>query len=167
MKPPVRIACLLLCGIALGGIVSAQTVYKSIGPDGRVVYSDHAPTSGHLEKTMKFENLPASALPASAASFMENFRRTHPAGANDAQSTSGGGATLYSASWCGYCKQAKAWLAARGVTYREVDVDSPNGVTEFAQATGGGGAIPVLFTKGRRINGFSAAAYEAVFAARP
>ena len=165
MRRVLRIASLLLCGIALGATVSAQTVYKSVGPNGQVVYSDRAPTSGHLEKTMKFADLPSSALPASAASFMEQFRRTHPTDGALAAPASGSGATLYSAAWCGYCKKAKAWLASRGVAYQDVDVDTPSGMAALAQVTGGKGGIPVLVAKGQKINGFSTAAYDAIFPA--
>ena len=158
-----RIVCLIVCAIALAAAVSAQTVYKSLGPDGRVVYSDRAPASGHLEKTMKFADLPSSALPASAASFMEQFRRTHPSDAGLAVPVSGGGTILYSAAWCGYCKQAKAWLAAQGVAYQDIDVDTPSGMASLAQVSGGKGGIPVLVAKGQKVSGFSTAAYAAIF----
>jgi glutaredoxin len=160
-----RLASLVLCGLALWATVSAQTVYKSVGPNGQIVYSDRAPVSGHLEKTMKFADLPSSALPASAASFMEQFRRTHPADSGAAAPTSAGAAVLYSAVWCGYCKKAKAWLAARGVAYQDVDVDTPAGMAAFAQATGGKSGIPVLMAKGQKVTGFSTAAYDAIFPA--
>ena len=164
MRHPLGIACLALCAIAFWGAVSAQTVYKSIGPDGHVVYSDRAPTSGHLEKTMKFADLPSSALPASAASFMEQFRRTHPADGAAAPTPATGGVTLYSAAWCGYCRKAKAWLAAKGVAYQDVDVDTPSGMAALAQSGSGGSGIPVLVAKGQSVKGFSAAAYDALFA---
>lgn len=165
MRHALRIGFLLLCAIAFAGAAPAQTVYKSVGPDGHVVYSDRAPTSGHLEKTMKFADLPSSALPATTASYMEEFRRTHPAGEDAAApSPSVNGVVLYSAAWCGYCRKAKAWLGAKGVAYQDVDIDTPSGMAAFAQATGGGGGIPVLVAKGRKVKGFSAGAYDAIFA---
>jgi len=164
VRHALRIASLLLCGLALAATVLAQTVYKSIGPDGKVVYSDRAPVNGHLEKTMKFD-LPSSALPASAASVMEQFRRTHPGDAGAAAPIADGAVTLYSATWCGYCKQAKAWLAARGVAYQDIDVDTPSGIAALAQVTGGKGGIPVLVAKGQKTSGFSSAAYDAIFPA--
>ena len=80
MKASTRSLAWLLAGGLLAVAASAQTVYKSVGADGKIVYSDHPPTTGRLEKTMKFE-LASSALPASAASYMEQFRKTHPGGA--------------------------------------------------------------------------------------
>lgn len=159
MRCHVRSLALALAGTLLAiAAASAQTVYKSVGPDGKVVYSDQPPTTGRLEKTMKFQ-LQSSALPASAVSFMEQFRKTHP---NDAPQAATRGVTLYSAVWCGYCRKAKAWLAEHGVAYANVDIDAPGGAQALAQA-GGGTGIPVLVVDGRPIGGFSADAYAAAF----
>ncbi len=166
MPHPLRFVVLLLAGVLMAGAASAQTVYKSVGPDGKVVYSDRAPTTGRLEKTMKFE-LASSALPASAASFMEQFRKTHPPGAAPAPLAAGKGVTLYSAVWCGYCRKAKAWLAARNVSYTNVDIDAPGGTAALALASGGSSGIPVLVVDGRSLAGFSAGAYDAAFQGRP
>ena len=157
------IAMLFAAGLLAIAAVSAQTVYKSVGADGKVVYSDHAPTTGRLEKTMRFE-LVSSALPASAASYMEQFRKTHPNGALPAEA--GKGVTLYSSVWCGYCKQAKAWLGAHGVSYNNIDIDAPGGLAALAQASGGGAGVPVLVVDGKTMNGFSSSAYDAAFAGR-
>ena len=164
MRHALRIASLLPCGFLLASTALAQTVYKSVGPDGKIVYSDRAPVRGHLEKTMKFD-LPSSALPASSASFMEQFRRAHPVDTGLAAPAANGAVTLYSATWCGYCKQAKAWLAARGVAYQDIDVDTPSGIAALAQVTGGKSGIPVLVAKGQKTSGFSSAAYDAIFPA--
>ena len=158
------LATLFVASLLAIAAASAQTVYKSVGADGKVVYSDRAPTTGRLEKTMKFE-LASSALPASAASYMEQFRKTHPPGAEPA--AAGKGVTLYSAVWCGYCKQAKAWLGGHGVAYTNVDIDAPGGTAALAQASGGGTGIPVLVVDGQKLNGFSADAYDAAFKGRP
>jgi len=158
------IALLLACGLLALATASAQTVYKSVGPDGKIVYSDQPPTTGKLQKTMKFE-LASSALPASAASFMEQFRKTHPGGLAAAPASKG--VTLYSAVWCGYCKQAKAWLGAHNVAYNNVDIDAPGGTAALAQASGSGSGVPVLVVDGRTLNGFSAGAYDAAFTGRP
>ena len=158
------IALPFVLGFLAIAAASAQTVYKSVGPDGKVVYSDRAPTTGRLEKTMKFE-LASSALPASAASYMEQFRKTHPPGAEPA--AAGKGVTLYSAVWCGYCKQAKAWLGGHGVAYTNVDIDAPGGTAALAQASGGSTGVPVLVVDGKTMTGFSAGAYDAAFKGRP
>ncbi|MBI4998243.1 MAG: glutaredoxin family protein, partial [Rhodocyclales bacterium] len=64
--------------------------------------------------------------------------------------------------WCGYCTQAKAWLASKRIAYREIDIDTPDGLASFAQA-GGGKGVPLLVANGRRVQGYSPAAYDQLF----
>jgi glutaredoxin len=49
----------LLAATAAG----AQTIYKSINPDGSVVYSDKRPADGKIDKVIEFANLPSSPVP--------------------------------------------------------------------------------------------------------
>jgi glutaredoxin len=157
-----RCAILVLWSAAAATTAAAETLYKSVGPDGRVVYSDRPPADGRIEKTMTFENLPSSPLPASTASYVDQLRKMNsPPPSNVATS----GIVLYSAAWCGYCKQAKAYLARKGIPYQEFDVDTKNGMAAYAQA-GGRRGVPLLFANGQRVQGFSPAAYDALFANR-
>ena len=140
---------------------AAQTLYRSTGPDGRTVYSDKPPTEGRVDKTMNFENLPSSPVPAATLSYVEQLRRMRASSPPPPVE----GLVLYSASWCGYCRKAKAYLAAKGAPYQEIDIDTPTGRNAFAQA-GGGKGVPLLISKsGQRAQGFSAAAYDALLAA--
>jgi glutaredoxin len=161
MQRQTCLALVLFCCSVLVSAVSAQQLYKSVGPDGKIVYSDRPPAEGRVEKTMKFENLPTSALPASAASYVEQLRRMRAGPSLPTASV-----VLYSASWCGYCRQAKAYLAGKAIAYQEVDIDTSSGMSSFAQAGGAGGGVPLLLAGGQSVRGFSAAAYDAFFANR-
>ncbi|NRF65500.1 glutaredoxin family protein [Aquincola sp. S2] len=132
----------------------AQTLYKSIGPDGKVVYSDRPPAEGRVDKTLQFENLPSSAVPAATLSYVEQLKRMKQSALPPTN-----GLVLYSAAWCGYCRKAKAFLAGKGVSYQEIDIDTPDGKAAFAQA-GGGRGVPLLLVNGQKIQGFSPEAYE-------
>ncbi len=152
-------AALLLC-IVLAATADAQTVYKSVGPDGKVVYSDSPPVDGKKTSTLKFDNLPSSPMPAPQRSATEPRR---PSTTTAVPVTTA--VVLYSASWCGYCKAAKSYLGAGGIAYREIDVDTESGQAAYAQA-GGGNGIPLLVAGGQRVQGFSQAAYDALFPQR-
>ena len=160
MKFLIRIGILLLLGAL--SIAGAQTLYKSVGPDGKTIYSDRPPADGRIEKTLKFENLPTSALPAASSSYVEQLRRMQAASARPSAAT---GLILYSAVWCGYCKLAKAYLESKGVSYQEVDIDTKTGIAALVQA-GGGKGVPLLVAGEQRVQGFSAPAYDAFFAGR-
>jgi glutaredoxin len=154
----VAVSAALLCAAAAPP-ATAQTLYKSVGPDGRIVYSDRPPAEGRVDKTMSFENLPSSPVPAATLSYVEQLRRLREASPPAVQ-----GVVLYSATWCGFCRKAKAYLAAKRVAYQEIDIDTPTGRSAFAEA-GGGKGVPLLIAKGQRLQGFSAAAYDTVFTA--
>lgn len=152
-------ALLLALGLLLVPVgASAQTLYKSVSPDGKVVYSDKPPAEGRLDKTMKFDKLPASTLPADTLASLEALRKSQAA-APPPQ-----GVVLYMAKRCGYCTRAKAYLAAKAIVYQEIDIDTPSGKAAFAQA--GGRGVPLLLARGETLRGFSADAYDAVFTAR-
>ncbi len=162
MRNIVRFAILLLWIASATAAQGAQTLYKSVGPDGRIVYSDRPPDDGRLDKTMTFENLPSSPLPASTSASVEQLRRMGPSSSTNTPTS---GIVLYSAAWCGYCKRAKAYLAAKGIRYQEFDIDTKDGRAAFANA-GGGRGVPLLIVGGQRVKGFTLAAYDALFANR-
>lgn len=137
----------------------AQTLYKSIGPDGSIVYSDRPPTEGKLEKTLKIEAAPSSSLPAASSSYLEQLRKRGLS--TTAAATSG--VVLYAVAWCGYCKKARAYLGSKKIAYQEIDVDTKDGLTAFSK-DGGNSGVPMLVAGGQRIQGFSTAAYDAFFA---
>ena len=66
------------------------------------------------------------------------------------------GVTIFTASWCGYCKGAKMLLNQENITYKEVDVDQYSisklklkkaGIEDFF--------VPQIFVDGVAIGGFS------------
>jgi mycoredoxin len=59
--------------------------------------------------------------------------------------------TMYSTSWCGYCRRLKLQLNEAGIAYREIDVDRDREAAAFVeQANGGNRTVPtVVFPDGR------------------
>lgn len=158
---PFCIVGLLCC--SLNGAL-AGTIYKSVTPDGRVVFSDQQPREGRLEKVMQFKDQPASDIPASTLSEIERLKKAAANPATDSAIASKD-LILYSASWCGYCKKAKSYLAVKGISYREVDIDTNYGKVGFAEVRGGRG-VPLMLSGTKRMQGFSKEGYDAFFANR-
>jgi mycoredoxin len=53
--------------------------------------------------------------------------------------------TMYSTSWCGFCRRLKAALKAHGIRYTEIDIDGDAAAAEFvASVNGGNRTVPTL-----------------------
>lgn len=58
--------------------------------------------------------------------------------------------TMYSTSWCGYCRRLKLQLNEAGIAYREIDIDrDPEAAAFVEKANGGNQTVPtVVFPDG-------------------
>lgn len=154
---------LILTLFAVSALTQAGTVYKSVGPDGKTVYSDQPPDSGKVEKTLNFANLPSTPLPESVARYRDELEKSMKARLSEAQKPRNTSQpVLFVAQWCGYCRQAKRYLNEKKIAYMEHDIDTADGMRAMVES-GGGKGVPVLLWNGQKISGFSPAAYDAVF----
>ncbi|HUA89662.1 MAG TPA: glutaredoxin 3 [Steroidobacteraceae bacterium] len=60
---------------------------------------------------------------------------------------------IYVTDWCPYCARARALLAAKGVTFSEIDVDAVPGARREMAARGGGDTVPQIFIGDRPVGG--------------
>ncbi len=79
--------------------------------------------------------------------------RTSPASQNTAK------VVIYSASWCGPCKQAKAYLTQRKIPFVDYDVEKDARAGEEFRRLGGGG-VPLIVIGDQVIRGFSPSAID-------
>ena len=160
-------AGLMMCATASW----SQTIYQSRGKNGVPVYSDRPPADGKVEKTFVYEYLPSSPISsppsddARATQRNQRLPRTGSATGSVSTQVNSGSVTLYGASWCPYCRGARAYLAQHGVAFQEVDIDTPSGRYAYDIA-GGRTGVPLLIVGNRRVQGFSQKGYDAVFASR-
>lgn len=155
---------------SLSAVAGDPTIYKTIGPDGRVVYSDRVPSDGHLQQPLgtlprsQGESATLTGQDAPLARFEPRVETVVP---KDPRAPIAASATpvLFVNEGCTDCRRAQLWLAAHQVEYRLVDVASPSGRSDYA-AAGGRGAPPLLLRRGRRVQGWSDRAYEELFGLR-
>ncbi len=150
--------------LVIPGTALTETMYKSVGPDGRVSYSDSAPANGTVEKTLTFTNLPATPLPASVIRYRQELQKSlqNRLSSSAKSRESREGVQLFAAAWCGYCRKAKSYLAEKNIAYHEYDIDTPDGQLAFAQI-GTGSGIPLLLWQGKQTRGFSREGYDRLF----
>ncbi len=58
--------------------------------------------------------------------------------------------TMYTTTWCGYCRRLKDQLRRDGITFTEVDIEHDDGAADFVMGLNGGNqTVPtVLFADG-------------------
>lgn len=138
-----RIAILML----LATLVTAALadMYKWVDENGKVHYTD-SPPPGKKAKKLDLKINTFSAPP-------EVSTVTNP----PARTAAAGGTArvrMFTTTWCGYCKKARAYLQARGIPFEDIDVEaSASGAAEY-RALGGRG-VPVILVGDQRMDGYS------------
>lgn len=140
LTPGLRRAALSLAvaAVALPVSLPGWALYKVVGPDGRITYTDRPPVEGKaVAIKANGSSVSTESLPYELAQVVTRFP-----------------VTLYSAKNCGPCEGARSMLSRRGVPFKELSVDSKEDVQAF-QRLEGAAQLPVLRIGGQRLNGYS------------
>ncbi|HRK38232.1 MAG TPA: DUF4124 domain-containing protein [Burkholderiaceae bacterium] len=134
----------ILCGFVLLGCaaanVQAQPVYRIVGPDGKVTFSDKPPQDAKTPAAPATTARSAEARP-SLPYELQQLASKYPV-------------TLYSASGCSPCDQGRALLTKRGVPFTEKTVNTNEDLVAFKRVSTEG-ALPLLTIGGQSIKGYS------------
>ena len=137
----------LACAVLLCSAAQAQTIYRIVGPDGKVTFSDKPPASADQGKVAATGVGAAAA--ASVAALPYELR----------QASSKYPVTLYSAPECGACNSGRSLLQGRGIPYAERSVVSQEDIAAL-QRLSGEASLPFLTIGGQRIKGYSDAEWN-------
>ena len=124
-----------------GAAAQAQTLYRSVGPDGRVTFSDTPPPNA----TNKAAGSTAGSGPANAGAALPYELQ---------QTVNRYPVTLYTSKDCAPCHSGRNLLVNRGVPFREKTVQSNEDI-DALQRLAGSGELPVLTVGGQRLKGYS------------
>jgi glutaredoxin len=147
-------AAAVLIALALAAASTPAQPYKWTDKDGVVHYGDRPPRDAKLEEikgNLQVQSYSGAAVVDAVAPGAEPARSAVPPGT----------VTLYGTTWCGYCKKARAWLAAKGVAFRDLDVEQDEAAAAAYRALGGSG-VPVIVVGNRKMQGWSAPHMEAL-----
>jgi glutaredoxin len=133
------LAFLALAGA--GSDANAQQIYRIVGPDGRVTFSDKPPADGSGSKG---KTLSLSAA-TEAASFPFELR----------QAATRYPVTLYTSSDCAPCVAGRNMLTHRGVPFAERTVNSAEDIEALKRISGGTTTLPVVTIGGQQLKGYS------------
>ena len=139
-----RTVAFLLCSTAIfcaASGVQAQTIYRIVGADGKVTFSDKPPASADQGKISGTGVGASGAASASALPFeLRQVANKYPV-------------TLYSAPKCVSCDTGRALLTARGIPFNERTVTTPED-GDYLQRLSGETSLPLLSIGSQRIKGF-------------
>lgn len=138
------VACMLasaaLSCIAIG--VQAQTIYRIVGADGKVTFSDKPPVSAEQGKVATTGVGAAAANPNSGLPFeLRQVVAKYPV-------------ILYTSAQCAPCDSGRALLSGRGVPFTERTVTTPAD-REYMQRLTGDSSLPYLTIGAQRVRGLS------------
>jgi glutaredoxin len=126
----------------LAASVNAQQVYRIVGPDGKVTFSDKPPVEANVKL--------APVVPLGGGG-----------GSNGAglpfelrQVASKYPVTLYTGNNCGPCGAGRAYLSSRGIPFTERTVTTAEDA-EALKRLAGDNSIPLLTVGGQQIKGYS------------
>lgn len=123
---------------------SAQAVYRIVGPDGKITFSDQPPPPNASVRSAApvggSPSVPRSTGPALPLELRQVASR-YPV-------------TLYSGPECGACTQGRALLTTRGIPYAEKTVTTPEDIDAY-QRLSSGNTLPMLTIGGQQLKGFS------------
>ena len=153
MHPPLqRIAWLLagLLAIMLTAGSGQAEIYRWIDGEGKLQFGDRPPDAHSADKV----ELP----PGNRYSHREiELPKLEPS-----PTASGQRVVMYSARWCGVCKQARRYFRDHQVPFREYDVEtSDKGRRDFSRL--GGRGVPLILVGSQRMSGFSAGRFEQLY----
>lgn len=117
----------------------AQGVYRIVGPDGRVTFSDQPPVVDAQPRSG-----PASAAAPATAALPFDLR----------QVASRYPVTLYTSQDCAPCNSGRNLLNARGIPYAEKTVSTVED-GEALKRLNGDGSLPLLSIGGQQVKGYS------------
>ncbi len=134
--------CAAVCAATLlmAGSVHAQRVYKIVGADGRITFSDKQPVAAEKVTTTeggKTGDVAGAALPFELRQVMTKFP-----------------VTLYTSSNCVPCSAGRTLLSGRGIPFFEKTVNT-NEDADALQRISGENSLPVLTIGGQLIKGYA------------
>ncbi|HYD97532.1 MAG TPA: glutaredoxin family protein [Noviherbaspirillum sp.] len=136
-------SCSLL--VLLCAATAHAQLYKWVGPDGKVTYSDVPPTKSAARvetKSLTTDGVSTSDLPFEVAEAMRN----QPV-------------TLYTGKNCPPCEEGRKLLSERGIPFAEKTVSSNEDIAQFRQA-GGDNQLPLLVVGRNKERGYEFGAWN-------
>jgi glutaredoxin len=141
--------CLSLLGLALSAAAFAEDIHKWVDKDGNVHFGDRPPENVRTQVITVKPNVYTTTSVESLNASMQASETI----------------VMYSASWCGFCKKARNHFQSKNIPFLEYDVEtSAKGRDDFVRLRAN--SVPVILVGKKRLNGFTPAAFDRLYASR-
>lgn len=132
-------------------------IYRWTDAEGRIHFSNKPLDQGKGEKVDVQVNTFSSSTGSGSASSKFRFDPgliTAPTSSRDV--------VMYSAAWCGYCKQARSYFKQQKIPFKEYDIETTQkGKRDYKKL--GGNGVPLILVGDRRMSGFSVAGFKKLY----
>lgn len=157
MSLSTRIRCLvrpLLAGLIVLALVPAEAeIYRWTDAQGALHFSDKPPAQDRVERVRVPETNSFRAAPVEEPSAAQ---------AEDRRPAKAKSVVMFSAEWCGYCRQARRFFQANRIAFRERDIEKESAARREYDRLGGTG-LPLILVGDRRLTGFSEASFRSYY----
>ena len=146
MTPRISVLTIKLiaaCAVFLGvtAVSVAQPVYRIVGPDGKVTFSDKPPAVVNAKVTTATGASAGGAASSSLPFELRQVAQKYPV-------------TLYTGENCSPCQSARSLLITRGVPFTEKTVTTTED-SQALQRLSGENSLPFATIGGQQLKGFS------------
>ncbi|WP_114970263.1 glutaredoxin family protein [Rhodoferax ferrireducens] len=125
----------------MAGQAQAQTVYRVVGPDGKVTFSDKPPAASEQATATGAGGKPLGSGGTALPFELRQVASKYPV-------------TLYTSSNCAPCGSGRALLSSRGIPFAEKTVSTSED-SDALQRISGESSLPFLTIGGQQIKGYS------------
>jgi len=154
-QPTQTILIILILSIVTN--ISIAGIYKWTDENGVIHYSENKPVEIKVEE---FQLRSYSSVTIEANT---NSIESKPSGKTKKTSLKRPKkVVMYSAEWCGVCKQAKKYFRKNRIRFTSYDVEKNESAKRRFKKMGAKG-VPVILVGKQRMNGFSAAGFNQIY----
>ena len=129
------------CALLVAGSASSQTIYRIVGADGKVTFSDKQPATSDKATAIGADGRTPGAGGGSLPFELRQIASKYPV-------------TLYTSSNCAPCSSGRAMLTSRGIPFAEKTITSPEDNAAL-QRISGENSLPLLTIGGQQLKGFA------------
>lgn len=145
-RKPLSVLGSALCFCALTALaqtsVQAQTLYRIVGPDGRITFSDKPPTTPAKVTELSADGANVGDATAALPYELRRVANKYPV-------------TLFTSKECAPCDEGRTMLRSRGIPFAEKTINT-NEDAESLKRLADTSSLPLLTVGGQQIKGYSA-----------